>query len=102
MNNIDLNIRNYNYKELLNLFKLNETDEISENKEKMNIIIKIIHSKHPKLDFFYKQCQKVILTIYKMIENNNIYDKKDIDDYVLKINQLMNIRLVPNLQYGVQ
>ena len=86
MNNIDLNIRNYNYKELLNLFKLNETDEISENKEKMNIIIKIIHSKHPKLDFFYKQCQKVILTIYKMIENNNIYDKKDIDDYVLKIN----------------
>ena len=82
MNDIDLNIRNYNYSELLNLFKI-EKDDIIENKEKINKIIAIIHSQYPQLESFYKQCQKVLFTIYKMKEHN--YNEKDIDNYISKI-----------------
>jgi hypothetical protein len=81
MNDIDLNIRNYNYRELLNLFKINEKDDVIENKDKINKIINIIHSQYPQLESFYKQCQKVLFTIYKMKEHN----EKDIDNYISKI-----------------
>ena len=88
MNDIDLNIRNYNYKELLNLFKINENDNKITNKEKMKTTVSVINSKYPELSLFYNQSHKIILTIFKLLENNMLDD--DVDSYIKKIHFLEN------------
>jgi hypothetical protein len=89
MNDIDLNIRNYNYNELLNLFKISGIDNEIKNKDKINKMISIINSEYPQLKSFFKQSKQIILTIFKMLENN-VIDHEDIDSYIKKIHFVEN------------
>jgi hypothetical protein len=85
MNDIDLNIQNYNFKELLHLFKVDENFENRENKEKIESITSTIYSNFPNLYHFFSQSQKIILTIYELYDRNIIHNHKDIDKYVKEI-----------------
>jgi len=85
MNDIDLNIHNYNFNELLNLFKIDKNYENDENKDKMNTIISTIYSNFPNLYPFFLQSQKIVLTIYELYERNIINNHKETDKYVKEI-----------------
>lgn len=89
MNNIDLNIQNYNFKELLSLFKINENDNDFSNKEKMDSVVSVVESNYPDLYPFYLKSRKIVSTLYRLVEKN-IIDKKEIDNYANKIKQTEN------------
>jgi len=89
MNNIDLNINNYNFKELLSLFKINDNCNDVSNKQQMDSVVSVIASKYPELHPFYLKSQKIISTLYQIIEKNMI-DRKEIDGYVDKIKHTAN------------
>ena len=89
MNNIDLNIQNYNFKELLSLFKINENVNDFSNKEKMDSVVSVIASNYPELYPFYLKSQKIVSTLYRLVEKS-IIDKTEIDTYANKIKQTEN------------
>ena len=91
MNNIDLNIHNYNFKELLGLFKINENYQDLSNKNKINSVVSVIKMNYPDLYPFYLKSQKIVTTLYQIIEKNLIEDDRaKIDDYANKIKQIEN------------
>ena len=96
MNNIELNIDNYNYKELLNLFKINENYDNPENKTKMEHILNKINETVPSLSSFYTKSYKLVSTIFKFLEKNIIENSKDneksIETYIEKIKQIENFQ----------
>ena len=53
MNDIDLNIDNYTFPELLNLFKIDNNYENVEHKQKMDTVLQKIHISFPNLSTFY-------------------------------------------------
>ena len=71
MNNIDLNIHNYNFKELLSLFKINENVNDVSNKEKMDSVVSVIASNYPELYPFYLKSQKIVSTLYRLVEKKH-------------------------------
>jgi len=89
MNHIDLNIHNYNFKELLSLFKINENHRDASNKDKMNSVVSVIASNYPELYPFYLKSQKIVSTLYQIIDENLI-NTKEIDEYANKIKQTEN------------
>uniref|UniRef100_A0A6C0E2N6 Uncharacterized protein n=1 Tax=viral metagenome TaxID=1070528 RepID=A0A6C0E2N6_9ZZZZ len=91
MNNIDLNIHNYNFKELLGLFKINENYQDVSNKNKINSVVSVIKMNYPDLYPFYLKSQKIVTTLYQIIEKNLIdNDRTKIDDYANKIKRIEN------------
>jgi hypothetical protein len=95
MNNFDLNIENYKYDELLNLFKISTPDDkykidkyVSEIKQSVSNEI---------YSFFYKS--KVILnTIFNLLENNVIKTDTEINEYVETIKNIKNLETYSDIE----
>jgi len=88
MSDIDLNIQNYNYKELLKVFKLNaDTIETRDQLQcKLNNKIQKIQSHYPpEIYHFYNKGKTIILSIYDFLKNKIIEGNHEIDTYVNKI-----------------
>ena len=94
MDNIELNINNYNYDEILNIFKINESyNELKYKKKIENIIEHIKKQKHFPTNIIklYNQSQKIIYTIHHAINKNIINnDNEEIDNFVKKIKYVDN------------
>ena len=93
MENIDMNIDNYNYKELLNIFHINEN--ISEQDyNKMNQKLYEIKGNFPENIFqFFWKAHTIIMAIQKLMQQNkvdNAYKKSNINFYVEKIKSISN------------
>lgn len=84
MNNADLNINNYNYEDLLSLFKITNKHDITENINIIDNIVSRVYKEVPELYPFYFQSKKIIMTIYRLIESDQVNDR-EIDKYVNKI-----------------
>jgi hypothetical protein len=78
MNNIDLDLNNYNYDELLQLFKIKELDDKQYFKHIIDEKLNHVKEKYPGdiYNFFYKS-KLAILTIFNLIQNNIISDRKN-------------------------
>lgn len=98
MIDMDLNIENYSYEELLKVFKLN-TEIINtgnELREKLDNKIKIIQSKYSyEIQNFYKKGKTIVLCIYDFLKNKIIDGKIGIDEYISKIISISNFENMP-------
>lgn len=78
---IDLNLENYSYEDLLNLFKINELT--SENLKKAKKIVLKTHPDKCKLDkkvfLFFTSALKKLVCVYEFVENYK--SKLDIEKY---------------------
>lgn len=93
MNEIDLNIDNYTYSELLNLFKIDNNYENTENRTKIDKVLKTIQTNFPKLSSFYLKSSKIISTVFNLCEKNMIEnDYNDIEKYITEIKQIENFQ----------
>jgi len=94
MNTFDLNITNYNYDELLNLFKMNNSDC---NNARNTFLYKIdskldnIKNKHSNdiYNFFYKG-KLILLSIYDLLDNKLI-EKGEKEAFTCKINKIPDL-----------
>jgi len=91
----DLNIQNYNFNEMLNLFKIHDigTDDKKYFKYKMDEKIAGIKEKYAKeiYDFFYKS-KMIILSIFNLLHNNIIKnDNNEIEGYVNYLKNMKNL-----------
>jgi hypothetical protein len=103
---IDTDIENYNYKELLNIFKL-DNNYAEDNLQKISNYIQMIKSNFSTdiYNFFIK-ASKIIECIYLLIKNKNIEitDLDKIDNYVNKIKKIKSfekldkIKIIDNLK----
>lgn len=98
MNNIDfdLNINNYNFDELLNLFKINDIgkDDKKYYKHKMDEkLIKIGESYPKEIYNFFKKTQMIILSVFNLLKNNVIKDNNEIEGYVNYIKNIKNLEV---------
>jgi hypothetical protein len=98
MNNIDfdLNINNYNFSELLNLFKINDIgkDDKKYYKHKMDEkLIKIKESYPSEIYNFFKKTQMIILSVFNLLQNNVIKDNNEIEGYVNYIKNIKNLEV---------
>lgn len=77
MSSLDLDLKNYNYYELLNLFQIATNDNKNKVLYKINKKIKDVGDTNcqDNILFFLKKCKLVTLTIYNLIDNQII--KKD-------------------------
>ena len=90
MNNIELNIDNYNYYELLNIYKIHDTYDELKYRKTMDDMLQQIKNYFPKeIIKLYSQAQKIIYTIYKAIKSNIINnDSEEIDTFLGKIKNI--------------
>jgi len=97
--NVDLDINNYNYNDLLNIFKIKKNDLYSsqENVEKINKFRKVITKKFPdntNIQSFYLKTAKILECLYKLFQKNIIMDMENeekMDFYINKI-KLKNLQ----------
>ncbi len=88
----DLNINNYNYNELCNIFKIESTDEKNYIKYKIKESLNNIQIKCPnEIYIFYYKSNLIILSILSLLENNIIKNTNEIDKYVKQIIGLQNL-----------
>jgi hypothetical protein len=91
---VDLNINNYNFEELSSIFKINSTLDIEENEEKIENVLKVVKEKYgQEIYSFYLKASKIILSIYKLFENNVILDIEDeskVAPFIKKIKKTNN------------
>jgi hypothetical protein len=92
MNNIDLDLKNYSYNELLKLFKIKEFDDKHYFKHIIDEKLKIIQTQYPEniYNFFYKS-KLAILTIFNLIENNIITTANETDNYFSQIKGITSL-----------
>ena len=92
MDNIDLNIDNYNYDELLSLFKIEKSDNRDYILYKIDDKLEKIKNNFEKniYDFFYKG-RLVLITIYDILSNKIIKDNNEINSCLNKIRNIPNI-----------
>ena len=95
MDSIDLNLDNYNYKELLNLFKIDGKSNTDENKVKMDRVLNAINNNYPSLSSFYQKSYKLVSTIFTFFEKNIIENEKEIEPYIEKIKCIENFQNMP-------
>jgi hypothetical protein len=92
MNNVDLNINNYNYEELLALFKIENADDREYILHKIDYKLGTIKTKVPKNIYdFYHKAKLVLITIYDILSNKIIKDNTEIDTCLSKIRTIPNI-----------
>lgn len=95
MNNIDLDVKNYKYEELLHLFKIKEFDDKHYFKIIIDEKLKTIKEQYPNDIYqFFNKSKLLILTIFNLIENNVIKNINEADNY---LNQLTGIESLENL-----
>jgi hypothetical protein len=91
--NVDLDINNYNYNDLLNIFKIKKEDIYysEKNINKINEFREVINKKFPdniNIHSFYLKTSKILECLYQLLNKNIIFDMEDdknIDLYVNKI-----------------
>jgi len=92
--NIDLNINNYTYIDLLNVFKITNNSSL-ENVEKMNILLEKIKENYPKeIVYFFTKAYNIICSIFNLHQKNRINSIENfelIDDYYYKIKNIKNL-----------
>jgi hypothetical protein len=98
MSNIDfdLNINNYNFAELLNLFKINDIgkDDKKYYKHKMDEkLIKIGESYPKEIYSFFKKTKMIILSVFNLLQNNVIKDNNELETYVNYIRNIKNLEV---------
>jgi hypothetical protein len=91
MNSVDLNIDNYDFNDLLNMYKIKNCDD----KTKCNDIIekkyKVIEEKFPdEIQHFYLKSKTILKTILGLFESSklSIEDKQGVNDYIKKIKSI--------------
>lgn len=89
MNDVDLDIQNYKYNELLNLFKIKDLDDKHYFKYIIDEKLQTIKDNYSEevYEFFYK-AKLIILTIFNLIENNVIKNTSEVDNYLHTIKGL--------------
>ena len=92
MNDIELNIDNYNYNELLTIFKIEDAYDELKYRKQMDDKIYSIKKHFPKeIIKLYTQSQKIIYTIYKAIKSNIINnDNSEVNQFINKIKNVEN------------
>jgi hypothetical protein len=95
MNEIDLDINNYNYDDLLKIFKLNNVENIDSREilsDKLDNKIKKIKNTYSNdiYSFFYKG-KLIIISIYDLFKNKYIKDINDTDAWLNRIKEITNL-----------
>ena len=89
MNNIDLDLKNYKYNELLTLFKIKDFDDKHYFKYTIDQQLKTIQDNYPgDIYNFFNKSKMIILTIFNLIENNIIKNKSEVDNYFFQLSGL--------------
>ena len=90
--NIDLDINNYNYDDLLQLFKIREKQK--DNRQIIQEKLLLIKPKvNPDIYNFYKKSSHILDCIYTLFDSNmllDLNDKKMISHYIDKIKKIEN------------
>jgi len=83
MNNLDLDIHNYKYDELLQLFKIKDLDDKHYFKYIIDDQLKIIKENYDERIYaFFHKAKLLILTIFNLVDNNVIKSTNEINDYL--------------------
>lgn len=98
MSSLDLDLKNYSYYELFNLFKINNTDNRQNILYKLNKTISNITEQNIEeyIATFYKKAKNIIITISDML-NNNYITHSEIETFmnkIYKIDDTENIALI--------
>ena len=92
MNNIDLDLNNYNFYELINVFNITESNDIKNNTNKMLKKINLVKTKCNDIVYmFYYKCYKIISCIYDLYEKNIILSLDDLDNITSYKNKIADI-----------
>jgi hypothetical protein len=96
MNQLDLDLKNYDYYELLKLFKINNNDNRTNILYKTDKTIDNLIDK--KLDdyiiIFYKKAKNVIIAINDLLNNNSTVEIEPFMNTIYKIDKTDNIALL--------
>lgn len=114
--NIDLDVNNYSYNDLLQLFKIHNKFKVNENKIKIENHLGKIKTLVPTDIFsFYVKAKNILLTIYQLVEDDILdnlenetlikfyidkmksvesYEKMDIDELINIINEIPTQRKI--------
>jgi hypothetical protein len=91
---MDLNIDNYSYIDLLNVFKINNTNNIA-NIEKMNSLLETIKIGYPKeIYYFFTKAYNIVCSIFNLNNMNiidNIENYEIVNEYYYKIKKIKNL-----------
>ena len=93
MNNIDLNLDNYDYQDLLNIFKISNT-AAKENKERLERKMLAVREKFREEDhiyMFYFKAYKIILCIFHLFKTNTIVSLENNNQIEFYIEQITDI-----------
>jgi hypothetical protein len=93
--NIDLDINNYNYDDLLQLFKIQEKQK--DNREIIQEKLILIHPNvNTEIYNFYKKSSHILDCIYNLFDNNillDLNDNKMVSYYIDKIKKIENYHI---------
>jgi hypothetical protein len=92
----DLNIHNYNFDELLNLFKINDIGKDDKKYYKYKIDEKLVKIKdnYPKEIYnFFKKTKMIILSIFNLLQNNIITSNTEIENYANYLKNIENLEV---------
>ena len=96
---IDIDINNYNYQDLLNIFKI-DNNYSEENISIIKNLCSLVKKKYPNDIYnFYCKAQKIIDCIYSLFQTNIILNFEDLDIinfYVDKIKKIKNFEKYDN------
>jgi hypothetical protein len=91
---MDLNIDNYSYNDLLNVFKINNNNSL-ENIEKMNFLFDTVKKSYPKeIVSFFTKAYNIVNSIFNLYDQNiikNIENFEVINDFYNKIRNIKNL-----------
>ena len=76
MDSVDLNINNYNFDELMNIFKINSYDATVDYKSKLDRKVQHIREKYPEnIYLFYNKIKLILLVVFSLLDNKYIKKK---------------------------
>ena len=89
MDGIDLNIHNYDFQDLMKIFKIQNYDPKIDYKSKLNRKVQNIREKYSnEIYSFYNKTKLVLLSIFSLMENKYIKKTEEIESYVNKIKNI--------------
>ena len=92
----DLNIHNYNFDELLNLFKINDIGKDDKKYYKYKIDERLVTIKEKysnEIYDFFKKTKMIILSIFNLLQNNIIKENSEIEGYVNYLKNIKNLEV---------
>ena len=94
---IDLNIDNYTYNDLLNVYRISNTCSL-ENIEKMTNQLQLISNNYSKeITFFFKKAYNIICSVFKL-HNLNVINIENYDNTSKYYNEIKKIQNYENKQ----